>query len=396
MQDMLITDQVQWEQLCQEIRAAGIVAFDTEFVSEFTYRPELCLLQFAIPGRLAAVDPFAVSDLTPWWDLMTDDRTTIVVHGGREEVRFCLTATDKPPRKLVDIQIAEGLRSPSFPLSYANLLQRVLGVNVGNHQTRTDWRKRPLRTEQIEYAVEDVEYVLPAWEKQSADLTQLGRASWAETEFQRLIEDALSERSPDSWTRLSGLHKLKPRSLEAARQLYFWRQGIAEQTNRPLRRILRDDLLVDLARRLPQSRQQVLANRDMGRTEYQRHVGDILECLDRVRQVPDSDLPRFPERQALERNQDDQVLGKLLGIALANRCAEMSVSLSLVGTTSDLRELVRTRVYGHQFETPPRLSVDWRAEVCGDLLADVMDGKVALRVVNPKSEYPLAFERRDK
>lgn len=127
MSSSLIVSQSEFNDLCAHIREAGEVAFDTEFVSEFTYRPELCLLQFATRERCVAVDPYQIEDLTAWWDIMLDPAVTVVIHGGREEVRFCVTNTLQAPTGIIDVQIAEGLHSPSFPLGYTALVQRVMG-----------------------------------------------------------------------------------------------------------------------------------------------------------------------------------------------------------------------------------------------------------------------------
>src|SRR5215471_11353979 len=124
MPHRLITDQQGFEDLCEHIRQAGEVAFDTEFLSEHTYRPELCLLQFATRERSAAVDPYEVRDLSRWWNLMADPAIAVVVHGGREEVRFCLWSAGKRPGRLFDVQIAEGLLSRSFPLNYNAIVGR--------------------------------------------------------------------------------------------------------------------------------------------------------------------------------------------------------------------------------------------------------------------------------
>src|SRR5258708_8152358 len=107
MAHRLITDQDHFEELCEHIRQSGAVAFDTEFLSEHTYRPELCLLQFATRERSAAVDPFEVRDLTSWWNLMAGGDLTVVVHSGPQQVRFCLFLAPPPPRNLRDLPIAE-------------------------------------------------------------------------------------------------------------------------------------------------------------------------------------------------------------------------------------------------------------------------------------------------
>ena len=166
MNASIISRQEDFLELCDHIKKCGIVSFDSEFISDTGYRPQLGLLQFATPERCVAVDPLEVTSLSPWWDIMADDSTTVIVHGGQAEIRFCVQHGGRIPRRLVDIQIAEGLRGRSYPLSYNAIVERVLGTVITNSQTRTDWLRRPLSEEQIAYALEDVSYVPLVWERQ--------------------------------------------------------------------------------------------------------------------------------------------------------------------------------------------------------------------------------------
>ena len=393
MKQLLIEDQPAFDELCEHIRSVGIVAFDTEFVSEHTYLPELCLLQLATPERSVAVDPYLVHDLTPWWEIMGDDQTTVIVHAGREEIRFCLNLGERRPQRLVDTQLAEGLRSTTYPVGYESLVSRILGTKLGQHQTRTDWRRRPLSPEQLEYAVDDVRHLIDVWKKQHASLKRLKRLDWAETEFTRLIDELETERTDESWRRLGGLQKMKPRQLAVARELFQWREREATTKNQPMRRILRDDLIVDLALRQPKTAEAVLATRDMNRPGYKKHATELAVCIARGMALLDSQLPKTANIP--ESSSEDHILSKLLQIVLANRCSEMKVALSLVGTTSDLKNLVRWHTKKSSKQPPPRLAQGWRAEVCGDLLADVLDGKVRFRVGDRNSEHPLVFETID-
>ncbi len=393
MSNQLIEDQAEFEDLCQHVRQAGVVAFDTEFVSEHTYRPVLCLLQMATADRLAAVDPFMVTDLSSWWDVMADDLTFVVVHAAREEVRFCLTSCGRRPQNLVDIQIAEGLRARGYPLNYETLVDRTLGQRVHATQTRTDWRRRPLSSQQINYALDDVKYILDVWQQQQQSLETLGRKTWVDSEFERMIDEVETERSSENWQRLSGIHKLKPRELAVVRELYRWRENKAAELDQPVRRVLRDDLLLDLARRQPRNTHEVLATRDMNRSNYKRHVSELQGCVAAGLAVVQSDLPSRPIRRSTKG--DGHVLAKLLAIVLANRCAELDLSMELVATSSDIRSFVRWRLDSNCSDSPPRLCHGWRTEVCGDLLNDVMDGKISLRVAAPKSDHPLAFDRNE-
>lgn len=392
MSGRLISNQASFLQLCQHIREAGAVAFDTEFVSESSYRPELGLLQFATDEQSFAVDPLAVTDLSAWWEIMADDQTTVIVHGGQAEVRFCLHLTGHPPQKLFDIQIAEGFRGRSYPLSYSAIVQRVLNQQVDGSQTRTDWLRRPLSHDQLQYALEDVEHVLEIWRTQTAWLEQHGRLSWAIAEIQRMVDDIVADEATAPWQRLSGTHKLSRRDLAVLQRIAAWREEEAAFRNRPVRRILRDDLLIDLARRKPKTVQQALATRDLNRPEYKRRLEDIVRVISEALQVPDNELPPKLGNRRHESSSDEQVISKLLALSLSNRCAELDISQTLVANNRDLTELVRF----HRFATPranvPRVLSGWRAEVCGQLLLDVMDGKVGFRVAAAGAPTPLEFQ----
>jgi len=216
---------------------------------------------------------------------------------------------------------------------------------------------------------------LPVWEKQRIAFESLERTSWAEAEFERMIDEVESERSPESWLRLSGLNRLNRRSLAVARELFNWRESCGAELDQPVRRVLRDDLLIDVAKRQPKSEHELLATRDMNRRNFRRHAATMVECVRRALALNEDDCPR-----------------QLLAIALANRCAQMNVSPSLVGTGNELKHLVRWHVFGERDGEPPRLSQGWRAELCGDLLTDVLDGKVKIRVADAGSDHPLVFE----
>ena len=227
-----------------------MLAFDTEFVGEDAYRPELCLVQVATPDRLFVIDPFGCGPLDDFWRLLLAPGRTVVVHAGREDVRMCYFAVGSPLTNLFDVQIAAGLVGLGYPIGYAALVMEVLGQRMHKGETLTDWRRRPLRPEQMRYAFDDVRYLLPAWRRLSDRLEHLGRASWAAEEFaafsRRAVADDLAQ---ERWRKLKGLGALDRRGLAVAREVYAWRDGMAERANRPVRSLLRDDILTEIARR---------------------------------------------------------------------------------------------------------------------------------------------------
>lgn len=386
----LVTSDREFDEFCDHVEEEGLVGFDTEFVSESTYRPRLCLLQLATHRQAIAADPFEI-DLKRWWDIMSGGRVTVVVHGGREEIRFCLAGCGRPPGSLVDVQIAEGLLSRGFPLGYSQLVSRVLGLHVDGKHTRTDWARRPLSHQQIEYAVEDVQHLPQVWERQQELLRLQSRLEWAEAEFARFVGQLADDPPRGDWRKLNGSGRLSRREMAVLRALHDWRDREAEARNRPVRQVLRDDLLVELAKLRPTTPKELERVRGMERRDYRRMTDAILEVVREAFELPESELPT--KAVSPRSYPDTEALSKLLAIALANRCAEQSVSTSLVGTASDLHDLIRWHVFERHKGPPPRLMQGWREVVCGDLLADLMDGRISLRVTDPTSDHPLQFER---
>ncbi|MFG0333463.1 MAG: ribonuclease D [Maioricimonas sp. JB049] len=395
MPGRFVTSQSEFDSLCEQAREAGLVAFDTEFVSESYFRPRLCLIQLATADLEAVIDPFEIEDLSKWWGIMRDLDVTVIVHGGREEIRFCRHLGGGRPQKLVDVQIAEGLLSRGFPLGFQMLFPRVTGKQIQGSETRTDWQRRPLTSRQIDYALEDVRYLIEIWDKQQHALIEKSRLDWAWAEFERLIDDVEGEAARNTWRRLSGIHRLSRRQMAVARELFHWRHETAESLNRPVRSMLRDDLIIEIATRRPRSLNDLNRTRGMHRREYQRMAGDILAAVERAMALPDEELPEKP-RPPQNPPQED-VLSKVLGLALANRCNELGLSTNIVGTMNDLQELVRWHmVNGDPDREPlPRLMQGWRGQVCGNLLTDLLKGHYSIRIADVTSETPLAFEPVD-
>jgi ribonuclease D len=147
-----VTTATQLERLVDRLAQQPFLSFDTEFVSEHTYRSQLCLIQVAAPGVLAVIDTLAVMELDPFWRLFTDPTRTTVVHAGREEMGFILHAIGQRPANLFDVQLAAGLVDHDYPAGYAALVRRLLNLQTNKGETRTDWRRRPLSAAQLDYA----------------------------------------------------------------------------------------------------------------------------------------------------------------------------------------------------------------------------------------------------
>lgn len=385
-----VTSDQGLAQLCEDLSAASAIAFDTEFISENSYRPELCLVQVAHGGALAIIDPLTISDMRPFWRTLAEGDHQTIVHAGREEVAFSIHSIGAVPANLFDIQIAAGLIGLEYPAGYGSLAQKLVGQTPPKGETRTDWRRRPLSKKQLDYALHDVIHLEPMRDRLADRLQQLGRAPWLDDEMSSWLMQVHESLSRERWRRVSGMAGLSPRGKAIVRELWRWREQEAERRNSPVRRVLRDDLMVELAKRATDDVKRIRAVRGMDRGDLTRALPILAESVRRALDLPDSELPRTKHRKPLPKQLN--MLGQLLSSALASICHRADLAPSIVGNPSDVRELVAHRLgYTHADDDPPSLARGWRAEVVGSVIDDLLSGKTAVRIADPKSEEPLVF-----
>ena len=385
-----ISSETGLREFCDAARNSSSIYYDTEFVSEDTYRPELCLIQVATDDGIAVIDPYSAGSSDPFWELITSGEHNTVVHAGREEFRFCWQATARKPIRLFDVQIAAGLIGLEYPASYGKLIAKLLSERLPKGETRTNWRQRPLTDKQIEYALLDVHYLPALRAKIGAELEKLGRQEWFDDEIDRWQEELIESEVREKWRRVSGISGLSNRALVFVRELWRWREKEAERTNRPPKRVLRDDLIVELSKRGKADLRQIKAIRGIERSGAKRYLDDIAETIEAAAQLPQEQWPCSPKQSVPNQV---TVLGQFLTTALTSICRRQRLAPSIVGTAQDVRDLVAFELgYHSEDEQPPRLAIGWRAEVIGNSLRDLLQGKVGIRIDDPMSDHPLRFD----
>jgi ribonuclease D len=388
----LISTADDLPELIAAIEAADLVGMDTEFVAEDCYRPDLCLLQISTRSDVYIVDPRTIEDLTGVWKLLVDGQRRVVVHAGREEILFAYRATGKSLATLFDVQIALGLLGGEFPASYGKLLQRTLGEMVPKGETRTDWRKRPLSTAQLEYAALDVLHLPQLYDALSQELGVLGRLEWLHDELLRRQASLLETQLQAGWHRLSGVQSLQGRQLGVVRELWTWRDQRAEQKNMPARRVLRDDLIIELAKRGSADVKKIAHVRGLHHPGFQRFIPEIAECVQRGLVA---DPPQAPWQGQGKRPRPPALLQQFLTAAMSYLCRTHNISPTIVGTSDDVGRLASYWLSGVSLpETDPdfpHLLRGWRAELVGEPLYHIFSGKKALRVQDPEDEMPLSL-----
>jgi ribonuclease D len=388
-QELMVTRPEELGPCLEYLGSCPRFGFDTEFVGEDTYHPRLCLIQVATPDRLYLIDPLSVGPVEGFWNLVLEPGREVIVHAGREEVRLCRLWTGRTPDRLIDLQLAAGLTGLTYPLGHGTLVNQVLGIQIAKGETLTEWRRRPLTPAQLRYAYDDVRYLLPLWQRLGTDLEQLGRLDWVREECQRLaLAAAPDEPVMEKWRKLRGLGTLDRRRLAVVRALYTWREELAARTNRPPRTIVRDDLIVEIARRNPARERDLQVVRGLPR----RDLAAIVEVVEAARALPADQCP-----EPAGREQDPQRVALLTGIlnaVLADLCTRRRLAPNLVASTQDVRNLVRDHLGLPVSEDDSPLQRGWRSQhILPDLLA-VLEGRRSLRVADPQSDAPLAYEDR--
>ncbi len=398
----MITDADAFHALCDQIRQADVVGVDTEFVSEDSYDPELCLIQVKVGDRLALIDPLQIPDVSAFWQALVEAPVETVIHGGREELLFCLRATGRRPHRLLDLQVAAGLLGLAYPIGYANLCKKVLDIDPGKGEQRTDWRRRPLSQHQLRYAAEDVRHLHALREYLRRELDARDRLPWLDAEMEAWQHDIEREAGRERWQRVKGSNGLKPKQLAVLRGLWRWREAAGKQRDVRPKRVLRDDLLCALARRASKDEEQMRRIRGFERPDLRRLIPAMQRAIG---EALDLDPSEWPRPSAAPERDDPKVdlLCQLMVLGMHHACQQAEVAPSLVASHKDLRKMVRERLAATSAQAETNQGADdeedslpllsgWRAEVVGEPLAALLAGRVSVRIANLQAENPLVFE----
>ena len=390
MKYCLIDNADQLPQVYSAIQSATVDGLDTEVVAEDCFRPDLCLVQVSTESSVFIVDTRASVELAEFWSLFVDPQRTVVVHSGREEILFVFRETGQTIPNLFDVQVALGILGGEYPASYANLLSRMLGINLDKGETRTDWRPLPLSADQLHYAALDVLDLPRLHAKLVKELESLGRLQWLSDDLERRQRELIETHLSEGWHRIGGVQSMRGRQLAIVRELWRWRERIAEQRDMPARRVLRDDLIVELAKRGSADPKKIASIRGLHHTGLQRMIPDLASSVAKGLAAEELHLPWSGNSK---RNRPLPLLQQFLNAAMAYLCRCNKIAPSIVGTSDDVRELITywlNEADGEQ-ESLPSLLVGWRGQLIGQPLHEIFLGRKALRVNNPLDDMPLVL-----
>ncbi|WHZ21549.1 MAG: Ribonuclease D [Nitrospira sp.] len=374
---IFVTSDEALDALCDRLADRSIIAIDTEFMGEEHFVPRLELIQVAADGVAAVIDFPAVQETAPiarFWDILCDSHIEKVLHAGRQDLELFSHHAGRLPKPFFDTQIAAALVGYGAQTAYGNLVQRVQGVKLDKAHTFTNWSQRPLSHDQLAYALDDVTFLLPVHRHLRQKLTVMGRLQWVDEEFSRLeVSLGAQARDPqERYQRIRGWDSLKPRAAGVLRDLAAWREGEARRRNVPRGRVLRDEVLVQLARQTPRTLDQLRSMRGMYSSEVERNGQALLATMQQALARPESEWPEVPR----DRKPDPESTGmlELLQAVLKSRASIENIAPTLIATTGDLQALVERTSPAEEIDIP--VLRGWRRQLVGETLLSVLAGRL--------------------
>ncbi len=359
----LIETPDQLTRLCRQLKTAPWLALDTEFHREKTYYPQLCLIQVATPELSACIDAIRLPDLTPFLEVIYNHEVTKIFHSASQDLEVLYRLREEPLQPLFDTQIAATLLGHRDQIGYGALVEEMLGLRLAKGHTRTDWRQRPLSRDQLDYAADDVIHLARLYPLLRERLQEQQRLHWLEEDFSLLGEVSRYLPAPEAaWQRIRNGVALQGRQKAALQALAAWRETTACRQNRPRGWLIRDELLLEIAHGLPESREALEALAAGQRSAVRKYSGELLSILDQVRQEAPPAAGPQPSRRL---EPEEKALVERLLKQVQARCQQAGLDPQAVAGRRELGRLV-------QGERQLRVLRGWRRRFIGEeLLAEV-------------------------
>lgn len=376
MNSLYIDTDADLTTLCAQLNNAPWLALDTEFIREKTYYPRLCLIQVATPDLIACIDPLAINDLSPFLDLLYNPAIIKVFHAARQDLEIFYALRGSVPAPVFDTQVAATVLGQGEQVGYANLVKTLLHVDLDKAHSRTDWSQRPLSEAQIQYAADDVRYLIEVYQQQLAQLEERQRLDWLSEDFAELVATETYSNPPEqAWKRIKGNNRLKGVQLAVLQKLAAWREEQAKAQDRPRRWLFKDDVLVDLARLMPKGKEQLQKIRGLERGHIERHGDTLLKHIAEARALPKEQWPKLTIPPRLQPEQEALVDALMAIVRL--RGVQQHVSPATIASRKDLERLLRD-------DPECNLSHGWREALVGHELQALLAGKLSLRIEQGK------------
>lgn len=376
----VLDDPGSLEAVVEEAKSGSRFGLDTEFLREKTYRARLCLVQVSTTKGVYLLDPLGGLDLAPLAALIADEGVEVIVHAGRQDFELFYERYGAVPRAVFDVQVAAAFAGYGASLPYGRVVEALTGTSLVKGESYTDWCKRPLTTAQLSYAADDVRYLIQMSDKLRSKLGKLGRLDWCLDEMAFYESAAAYEVDPaEVWRKVSGRGGLSGRQMAALRELARWREESAARRDLPRGWVVKDQTLIEIARRMPADREALKGIRGINPREAERSASGVLDAIEKSKSSPPTESIPGPPRAAQSRA---RLLSGLADAVVRARCEAAGMATELVSTRGELEGLLADVFGGKVDPSQHRLLQGWRKELAGDAVVALAEGRVAVRSID--------------
>jgi ribonuclease D len=375
----IITNTTELEAACLDLAKADFITIDTEFLREKTFWPKLCLIQLASPDRALIVDPLAKDiDLAPFFKLMADDSVLKVFHAARQDLEIVFHLGDLIPKPIFDSQVAAMVLGYCDSIAYDALVNKITGHHIDKTSRFTDWSRRPLTEQQLNYALADVTHLRDVYLDLSAQLEAQGRSTWLNEEMAILEARETYDIHPDdAWKRLRNRMR-KPQDLAILQRLAAWRENLARNRDVPRGRILKDDALYEVAQQKPRDQAGLGRLRTVPKGwERSELGGSLMTALEAAYEIPSEDWPEIKRHKPAP--EGTAAASDMLRVLLKTIVEQEGVAAKVIASGDDLDKIAAN---GEE-ATVAALS-GWRRELFGDKALKLINGELALKFADKR------------
>jgi ribonuclease D len=359
--------------VCARMARHPFITVDTEFLRETTYYPLLCVAQMASADEAVVVDVLASGiDLAPLFALMANEAVVKVFHAARQDIEIVWNMAKKIPHPIFDTQVAAMVLGYGDSISYDQLVQRITGDMLDKSNRFTDWSRRPLTDAQISYALSDVTHLRNVYLKLAADLDKRQRTNWVEAEMNVLTSPETYRMDPErAWERLKTRVR-KPRDLAVLIEVAAWREREAQTRDVPRSRVLKDDVVGDIATQAPATLDRLGNLRSLPRGFERSRWGEAI--IDAVKRGLERDPATLPGLDRFRPAPNGAATVELLKVLLRMTAERHGVAAKVIATVDEL-----DRIAASDDADVPALK-GWRRELFGEKALALKHGKLALAV----------------
>ena len=374
---MYLSTQEELVAFCDRAAGSKVIAVDTEFLREKTYYPRLCLVQVSTGDEIAAVDPILIEDLSPLAKLFADRSVTKVFHACSQDLEVILDGMGVECAPVFDTQLAAAFLGMRQQVSYGSLVEAYCGIHLPKAESLTDWSRRPLDSEQLVYAEDDVRYLPGIYERMISSLIEGDRLSWVIPEMEALADFSRIRRAPeDAYLRLRRAGSLTRRQLAIAREVCAWRERTAANHDIPRKWVASDEVVVEVCKRAPGSLERLRRIRGTDQLS-ERDARALVDAVARGAACPADQCPKV--NRAVRPSPETEGVIDLMYAVLRLASEHSGIATQLIATRDDLMEFLQNRAAS-------RLASGWRWDLAGSTLDRLLSGEVGLTVKEGRIE----------